>query len=174
MKQCTVCTKAKALSEFYSVSNKPGIPRSECRACTNSYNSKRQKENKKARNAYKAAWCKSHPESHKKWIEANRDKVNTYSRKHRKANLGKRAAYLAKYRADKDKRTPKWLTKSDWLEIKWAYEIAAQKTRETGIQYSVDHILPLRGKTVSGLHCPNNLQIITLSENSRKSWKYEY
>jgi 5-methylcytosine-specific restriction endonuclease McrA len=45
-------------------------------------------------------------------------------------------------------------------------------TKETGINYEVDHIIPLQGKLASGLHVYNNLQIITQSENRSKNNKY--
>jgi len=69
-------------------------------------------------------------------------------------------------------RTPKWLTKSDKIEIRWAYQIAKERTRDTGIQWHVDHIIPLKGKIVSGLHVPSNLQIITAKENFKKRNKF--
>lgn len=78
-----------------------------------------------------------------------------------------------KFRHIRDKmrkinRIPKWTTGSDWIEMNWAYEIAHNRSIETGIDYQVDHIIPLKGKNVCGLHVPQNLQILTAKENNKK------
>jgi hypothetical protein len=68
--------------------------------------------------------------------------------------------------------TPKWLTQEHKNQIRAIYFEAMEKTKTTGEKYAVDHIVPLRGKLVSGLHVPWNLAVITREENSRKSNKY--
>ncbi len=52
------------------------------------------------------------------------------------------------------------------------YDKARALSRESGIRYEVDHIVPIRGKTVSGLHIPANLQVLTQSANVSKSNRY--
>jgi 5-methylcytosine-specific restriction endonuclease McrA len=69
------------------------------------------------------------------------------------------------------KRVPQWLTEEHWLAINAFYLEAERKTKETGIKHHVDHIHPLRGKTVSGLHVPWNLQVLTRDENLQKAAK---
>jgi len=89
------------------------------------------------------------------------------------SNKGKRAATAAKRRAIKALATPAWLTQSDWNAIEALYVKAAELTAETGIEYEVDHIIPLQGETVCGFHCPENLRIVTRSENRQKCNKFE-
>ena len=51
--------------------------------------------------------------------------------------------------------------------------LATILTKSTGYEWQVDHIIPLQGKNVSGLHVPENLQVIERSMNSKKRNKYE-
>jgi hypothetical protein len=67
--------------------------------------------------------------------------------------------------------TPPWLTRKQKSEIRQLYQIAITMTQTTGEQYVVDHIVPLRGKDVCGLHVPWNLRVITQEENLKKSNK---
>jgi hypothetical protein len=65
-------------------------------------------------------------------------------------------------------RYPKWITADDRWMIEQAYELAALRTKIFGFSWHVDHIAPLQGKTVSGLHVPTNLQVIPAVDNIRK------
>jgi hypothetical protein len=62
---------------------------------------------------------------------------------------------------------PEWAKE----EVKTIYAEARRMSRELNIQYSVDHIYPLNGETISGLTVPSNLRVIKSSDNSRKSNK---
>jgi hypothetical protein len=90
-----------------------------------------------------------------------------------KANPHRKLARTRKRQIAKLKRTPKWLTPDDLFIIEEAYHLAKLRTETLGISYHVDHILPLQGKTVSGLHVPTNLQVIPAKLNLQKSNKHE-
>jgi hypothetical protein len=94
-------------------------------------------------------------------------------KKYREANKGKIMALVTARKQYVKLRTPKWLTSFDKLRIRCIYQVSAMRTRETGEQWHVDHIIPLQGKTVSGLHVPNNLRVILASENISKKNKFE-
>lgn len=68
--------------------------------------------------------------------------------------------------------TPPWLTRKQKSEIRHLYQIAITMSCTTGEQYVVDHIIPLRGNGVSGLHVPWNLRVVTREENLAKSNKH--
>lgn len=89
--------------------------------------------------------------------------------KYAKANPEQIKSYVNMRRRRFRQATPTWLTKEDKLAIRAVYLEAARLTRSTGERYAVDHIVPLQGATVSGLHVPWNLQVLRHTENSRKS-----
>ncbi len=95
-------------------------------------------------------------ERSKKWRRENKDLVN--------ANTAERRERV---------RTPRWLTNEDRTEIKSFYTKAQELTDKTGIAYEVDHVIPLRGVNISGLHVPSNLQVITKEENLVKSNSFD-
>lgn len=82
----------------------------------------------------------------------------------RKANLAKDASMRARRRAERDRRTPSW---ANLDAIKEVYA----KAQATGME--VDHIIPLRGRNVSGLHVEWNLQLLSRPDNIRKGNRYK-
>jgi hypothetical protein len=108
----------------------------------------------------------------KELYEKNKERRMQQSRDWKKNNpeaaaLMSRTA-TSKRNAKKKKATPPWLTKGHLDAIKAIYSEAIRLTAETGVPHEVDHIVPLGGKTVSGLHVPWNLRAIPAVENNRR------
>lgn len=99
------------------------------------------------------------------WRAMNRAYAREYGIKYRKENPGKELAKTRRYALAKRNRVPRWLTKEQIDEMTRIYENCPKG-------YEVDHIIPLQGKMVSGLHVPSNLQYLTIAENRSKSNKY--
>lgn len=90
-----------------------------------------------------------------------------------KTNPALFAAHTAKRRAAILCRTPKWLTEDDFADIKKFYSLAEELSKAYGFKWHVDHIIPLQGKSVSGLHVIDNLQVIPASVNIAKNNRFE-
>jgi hypothetical protein len=107
------------------------------------------------------------------WAAKNPEKVKLYAKRVKQAHKGKINFHTAKRRYAKLQRTPHWLTEDDHWMIEEAYSLAALRTKMFGFSWHVDHILPLQGEKVSGLHTPLNLQVIPGKLNDIKGNKYE-
>jgi hypothetical protein len=84
-----------------------------------------------------------------------------------------KVARTALRRLTKNQRTPAWLTEDDCWMMEQAYDLAALRTKLSGFQWHVDHIIPLQGVVVSGLHVPTNLQVIPWLDNVKKHNRFE-
>lgn len=90
-----------------------------------------------------------------------------------RANPGLNKALKAENRAERKKRVPAWLSEDDKWMIAQVYELAELRTKMFGFPWHVDHVVPLNGKRVSGLHVPQNLQVIPWIDNLRKGVSFE-
>lgn len=136
---------------------------------------------------YKSEWYLSNKERKylidKAWRESNFEKYSAARKEYRVKNKEKIAETYKKWakenptilrknsarrRAAVRQALPPWLTKEHFDQIKAVYDEADRLTEETGIIHHVDHIVPLRGKIVSGLHVPWNLRAIPAEENIKR------
>ena len=166
-KVCTTCKQTKPLSEYSPRRDRPLGVHYSCKVCL-AEKAKVYRKNKELTEAQKerarkasAEWRKQNPEWNKRikqeWAVLNRDKRNA---------AGKR------YEQRKNKRTPSWLTEEHHKEIHTFYWLAQDLKKVTGSTYHVDHIVPLNGKHVCGLHVPWNLQILPEDLNLSKGAVY--
>jgi len=100
---------------------------------------------------------------------ANREDRKKASREWARANPHLVCQQAAKRRAVSRRATPKWANR---FFIQEAYHLAALRTKVTGIDWHVDHIVPLNSSLVCGLHCEANLAVILAGHNLSKSNRY--
>ena len=122
------------------------------------------------------------------WRRENRLYLNEYDKNYRKENKDSYDSYIkpylrqwqkdnkdivnakgAEHRANKINASPSWRNKET---IKGFYKKAQGLTKETGVLHHVDHIVPLKGINVCGLHCEANLEVLTSTENLSKGNKF--
>jgi hypothetical protein len=117
-------------------------------------------------------YCQAHPEKKResvlKWAQANPEKKRERNRKWAQENPHKVAAKCAKRRAQKRQATTQWGNQG----IEDFYLAADMASLYTGQPVHVDHIVPLAGRKVCGLHNEFNLQLLYGVENKRKGNRY--
>jgi hypothetical protein len=169
MKTCSTCKEIKPVLEFYKDKSQASGIKSECKICSLNRNKEWRLANPEKETSRCRKWKKANKNKvagyNKKYTQANKDKKAVYYKEYAKTNRAKRNALGAKRHAKKLKAAPKWLTMEQLAEIEELYKLAKQLEKETGIKHHVDHIIPLQGQTVSGLHVPNNLRVVSAIEN---------
>ena len=101
-----------------------------------------------------------------KFREQNKELCNSRIKQWKQNNKGLINSYTAKRHAAKMNRTVAW---ANLEKIKSYYDVCSFFNEVNGyIKYHVDHIIPMQGDTISGLHVENNLQVILAQDNMRK------
>lgn len=105
---------------------------------------------------------------------ANLSRRREVSKKSAKKNRHKHRAYSAFMCSLRHERvrlaTPAW---ADLAAMRSFYDQARSLSDATGIPHHVDHIVPIKGRNVCGLHVQNNLQVLTATANLSKRNRYE-
>lgn len=172
---CKECDLEKPVTDFYANKQMKSGYGSSCKECVKAKNRAYKasishlrpaqsrdyyERNKEVILAKNTAYHEENPhiaaKSKKNWKQRNPDKVN---------------AHTAKRRASKLNATPNWLTEEHHKEIEQLYWLAKDLCAVTGERYEVDHIVPLQGENVSGLHVPWNLQVLPRDINASKGNK---
>jgi len=109
-------------------------------------------------------------ERSRQWRQKNPTKKRAVELSWRQRNRHKIRAHKARRRLEKLDRIPRWADKD---KIEEFYAAARKLSEATGNEYHVDHIIPLRGKTVCGLHVETNLQILEGGYNRVKSNRHD-
>ena len=112
----------------------------------------------KCKNNVNSKYTKDNPQVHAKWQKKNSEHIRAYQREYYGPKYKERNGVNAK-------RLRERTVYNDKIEI-------AEFYRYCPLGYEVDHIVPLNGKNVSGLHTMSNLQYLSTTENRRKSNKF--
>jgi hypothetical protein len=157
-KVCKGCNQTLSTLEFYSSKNTKDGLRGKCKACTNRDNNVWYDKNKES-------VCRRTQEYKNSRRLSIREKGMDYYRRNK-------SKYLSNYNKrlhSKRKATPQWLTEEQVRAIEDFYWLANDLYVTSGEKYHVDHIVPIQGKTVCGLHVPWNLQVLPSDINISKS-----
>ena len=167
-KKCTVCKDNLSIGDFNKDKSRGDGLSAKCRTCAH-----QMLKNKKASD--KVAFL----EKAKRNTQRHRDKlsyeekevIKAQQRAHTKipSVRSRMNESCRRYYATKNNATPKWLSSEQRAEIYNIYALAKDCQVVTGEPYHVDHIVPIRGKNICGLHVPWNLQVLPADINISKS-----
>lgn len=104
---------------------------------------------------------------YRKYHADNKEKEREY----RKANIQKIRVYRRNRKEKNKEQTPNWFGEFDSFVLSESSELCIIREKETGIQWHIDHMFPLRAKLVCGLHCAENFQVIPAKFNTSKQNK---
>ena len=104
----------------------------------------------------------------KKYREQNPERIVARRSEYHAANRDRANQYWAARRAAKLNRTPAWFSELDKFIMDEANHLVILRKEATGVDWEVDHLIPLQAKTASGLHIGSNIQVLPMILNRSK------
>ena len=141
-----------------------------CVTCRKLWATEYKKANRPRYNELARLYHKANPDAKREERYRNIETYRASRRRWKKANKGKVNEQTVRYRTRKANALPAWV---DTKELQGFYIMAERLSNCLGIPHHVDHIMPLRGDNLCGLHVPWNLQVIPASMNLKKGNRYE-
>ena len=173
-KICIKCGVEYALSMYEKRSS--NTYRNDCIPCRKQWQREYYQKNREAKLRYAKDRREANPEYRKEYYRRTQDERLQYQKEYYEKNkdevLSRMAEYSAERRVTDKLAKPSWLSEEDMESIKAIYAASRALTEETGIQHHVDHIVPLRGENVCGLHVHWNMRVIPAEDNWSKNNKH--
>jgi hypothetical protein len=173
LKQCTICESTKPRSDYGKDLGRVDGFVSECRECVRARANRVYWENHEEKVEYQRRYQRTNPDIYRKsslgYYYRNRNECLDRNTRWIKDHPEYVAAQSAVSRAQRKNAMPAWANRKAIARI---YREARRVTQETGVKHVVDHVIPLSGKYVCGLHVEGNLMVITHEENALKSNKF--
>lgn len=164
-KICSLCKAEKPSSEFYPRKERASGFCSRCKACSIAARSGSESARLATKKWQKANWLRV-LEARKRKASENPERKREMERRWYRNNPARFAKKRIDRRQSVKQATPAW---SNTFIVEEAYRLARLRTQLTGIKWHVDHIVPLKGAEVCGLHAHTNVQVIPAVVNHAKS-----
>lgn len=166
---CGNCKTVLPKELFYKSKSRSTGVSNRCKPCSSLYSREWAKANPERAKANLESHRSSekHKQTRSEWSAKNRDHLNAYMNEWRKNSS---YAAFTRGRVRASRALALWANTDAIADL---YEKARRLRESTGIDWHVDHKIPLNGKTVCGLHVENNLRVIPASENRAKRNKFE-
>jgi hypothetical protein len=167
-KVCTKCQILKSISHYGIADSKFNRLRGDCKSCRSEITKAWYYANKEGRSKTIKKWSVENRDRKKattsQWQDNNRQKLSEYGKRYYNKYPGK----MAEKRTLRRQIQVNWVSDLDRKIMNEIYKKAKYYTKLTGIKYVVDHIIPVKGKNVSGLHVPTNLRVMPALLNTIK------
>lgn len=173
MRTCKKCLQEKELSAFKKHTHGYRHTCKKCQYLTEMQNpATRERKNARTKAYRNSEKGKIAQQIYAQSDAGKQSRKNAIKKYEQSTGKSKKVARTVFRRLAKLQRTPAWLTDVDFERIGNEYKLAALLTKLTKSPWHVDHVIPLQGKMVSGLHVPSNLRVLPAKENICKSNNY--